>query len=470
MSAMNLSNLSIRTRIQLWHGLLLVGILIALGFAGWRLRWQDELRRIDSGLSQPLAAVHRAIHSAGIGLPGRPPNVLPDVIRPQRFRLTADEEAMFDAGSYYYIVWQADGTLGKASANAPTEITAPKLTTSDPFATRWRTVGVMREAYRFTPPGACMLVGVSAAPSLDAQAQLGWWMLALGLGVLGAALLMDAWILRRAIQPVEEIITAAERISRGNLSARIQSNAAGAELDRLKNVLNSTFSSLDQAFTQQTRFSGDVAHELRTPVSVLIAETQGALERERSAEDYRDTISTCLRSARRMSGLIESLLDLAQIQSTTLLEHETCDLAALAAESVDSMNMMAEAQGIELQPVLEKAPCRGSASQLTQIVANLLSNAIQHNVRGGHVRIETRREEGRAVLRVENTGPGIPSKSLPHVFERFYRTDASRNRKTGGVGLGLAICKAIAEAHGANLKVESTEDKHTVFTLRMPAA
>ena len=467
---MNLSKLSIRTRIQLWHGLLLAGILVALGFAAWRLRWQDELRRIDSGLSQPIAGVHRAMHAAGIGPPGRPPNALPDVIRPQRFRLTEDEEAMFEAGSYYYVVWQVDGTLGKASVNAPQEIAAPKLTTSDPFATRWRTVGVMREAYRFTPPGACMLVGVSAAPSFDVQARLGWWMLALGLGVLGGALLMDAWILRRAIQPVEEIISAAERISRGNLSARIESSAAGAELDRLQNVLNSTFSSLDQAFTQQTRFSGDVAHELRTPVSVLIAETQGALERERPAEDYRETISACLRSARRMSGLIESLLDLAQIQSAAHSERETCDLATLASETVDSLKMMAHAQDIDLQAAFEKAPCKGSASQLTQIVANLLSNAIQHNQRAGRVRIETAQENGRAVLRVENTGAGIPAKDLPHVFDRFYRTDTSRNRKTGGVGLGLAICKAIADAHGAELSVENTEGERTVFTLRMPAA
>lgn len=467
---MKLSKLSIRARIQLWHGLLLAGILVALGFAAWRLRWQDELRRIDSGLSQPIAAVHRAMHAAGIGPPGRPPNALPDVIRPQRFRLTEDEEAIFEAGSYYYVVWQADGTLGKASGNAPQEITAPKLTTSDPFATRWRTVGVMREAYRFTPPGACMLVGVSAAPSFDVQARLGWWMLALGLGVLGGALLTDAWILRRAIQPVEEIISAAERISRGNLSARIESSAAGAELDRLQNVLNSTFSSLDQAFTQQARFSGDVAHELRTPVSVLMAETQSALERERTAEDYRETISACQRSARRMGGLIESLLDLAQIQSSAESGHEMCDLATLASETVDSLKMMAQAQDIDLQAAFEKAPCKGSASQLTQIVANLLSNAIQHNQRAGRVRIDTAQENGRAVLRVENTGAGIPAKDLPHVFDRFYRTDASRNRKTGGVGLGLAICKAIADAHGAELSVESTEGERTVFTLRMPAA
>ncbi len=468
---MNLSKLSIRTRIQLWHGLLLAGILLALGFTGWRLRWQDEMRRIDSELNQPLSAVHRAIHAVvGLGPAPRQPNVFAGGQRPLNFRLTEDEEAMFDAGQFYYAVWQPDGTLQKASANAPKETAIPKLTTPDLFGTRWRTVGALREAYRFTPAGVCMLVGVSTAPSLDAQARLGWWVLALGLAILGAALLMDAWILRRAIQPVEEIISAAERISRGNLSARIESSAAGAELDRLQNVLNSTFSSLDQAFTQQTRFSGDVAHELRTPVSVLIAETQGALERERTAEDYRETISACLRSAHRMSGLIESLLDLAQIQSAAHSERETCDLATLASETVNSLKMMAQAQDIDLQSAFEKAPCKGSASQLTQIVANLLSNAIQHNQRAGRVRIETAQENGRAVLRVENTGAGIPAKDLPHVFDRFYRTDTSRNRKTGGVGLGLAICKAIADAHGAELSVESIVDERTVFTLRMPAA
>lgn len=464
---MNLSRLSLRTRIQLWHGLLLAGILITLGFAGWRLRWIDEVRRIDQELNQPLSAVHRAVHYPSNAPSARPPQGR-DL--PRNISLTAEDEALFADGGFYYAVWHADGTLAQASKDAPAGIEMPVKAGEGLFATQWRSAGQMREAYRFTPPGACLLVGVSTLPGLEARSRVGGWMLVLGLVILGVALLIDAWILRRAIQPVEEIITAAERISRGHLSARIETSAAGAELDRLQNVLNSTFASLDRAFSQQARFSADVAHELRTPVSVLITETQIALERERDGDDYRETIAACLRSARRMAGLIESLLDLAQIQSATSPVRAACDLSVLAAEAVESLGVMAEKQGVDVQQALQPAPCTGNASQLAQVIANLLVNAIQHNQRGGHVRIETKMESGRAVLRVENTGAGIPAKDRPHVFERFYRPDTSRSRKTGGVGLGLAICKAIADAHDAELSVESEPGGITAFTLKIAAA
>lgn len=448
----------IRTRILLWHGLLLACILTALGVAAWRLRWEDELRRIDDRLNEPLSVLHGARHRPGLQRPARlPMRSLPDELA-----------AQITASGCYYTIWQQDSTLLLRSANAPADIEAPENDQAGLFTTRWRSTGRMREAFRFTPPGECLLVGISTAPELAAQSRLGWWLLALGAGVLGIGLLVDACILRHAIRPVEEIISAAERISRGNLGARIEITA-GAELGRLTNVLNSTFASLDHAFTQQARFSADVAHELRTPVSVLIAEAQSALERERSGADYRDTIATTLRSAQRMGGLIESLLDLAQIESGTALQRESCDLAVVTAEVISSHRGMAEVQGIEIRSRLETASCEANVAQITQIAANLLINALQHNQRGGHVLIETALENGHAVLRVANTGPGIPADDLPHVFERFYRADTSRSRKTGGTGLGLAICKAIADAHGARLTVESTPGAMTRFTLSVTA-
>ena len=280
---------------------------------------------------------------------------------------------------------------------------------------------------------------------------------------------MDAWIVRKAIQPAEEIISAAERITQGDLSTRIPSGRASPELDRLTGVLNQTFASLDRAFTQQSRFSADVAHELRTPVTVLIAESQVALERERSAEDYRETISACLRSAHRMGGLIESLLELAQVASADATTRTPCDLAQCVREVIDGLRSTAEAQGVEIRLSLEPALCVASFDQISQVAANLTINAIQHNHPGGHVTIETCVRDDKATLRVANTGPGIPPADLPHVFERFYRVDASRSRKTGGVGLGLAICKAIADSHGAHLTAETTPEGLTVFGLRLPA-
>jgi heavy metal sensor kinase len=415
------------------------------------------MRRVDEKLNEPLSLLHGTLHRPGLQRPARmsmrsvPEDVAEQITRP--------------AGSYY-AVWSGDGTLLTSSALAPQGLRMPEKEQAGLFATRWRSSGLMREAYRFTPPGECLLVGISTAPEIAGQSRLGGWLLALGAGVLSAGLLVDAWILRRAIRPVEEIIGAAERISHGNLSTRIETRANSTELARLTKVLNETFASLDRAFTQQARFSADVAHELRTPVSVLIAEAQGALERERCGEEYRETISTTLRSARRMSGLIESLLDLAQIESGADLSRSACDLAVLSAEVIESLRGMAEAQGVVLHAKLERAVCEANAAQITQIIANLTANAIQHNERGGEVWLETGVEDGNASLSVQNTGPGIPAEDLPQVFERFYRTDSSRSRKTGGVGLGLAICKAIADSHGATLTVESGAGL-TCFRLRM---
>lgn len=456
--------LSIRARIQLWHGLLLACILVALGVAAWRLRWNDELRRVDRELNEVLSQMHRVL---GAGRPAVRRDNATTPSPPEQFTMPADIATQIASRGCYYALWTRSGKLVAHSENAPASLVMPKLEAGGTIVTHWRNNGDAREGYVFTPPGECIFAGVSVAQEHASMARFGWWLVALGASVLGVGLLVDAWIVRRAIQPVEDIIGAAERMSCGHLSARIESDGASSELQRLTNVLNNTFASLDTAFAQQARFSADVAHELRTPVTVLITESQTALERERSGDDYRETIATHLRSARRMGALIESLLDLAQIASRAETPHEKCDLATLAGEVSDSLRTMAEQAGIKIETSLSPAPCMGNAIHLVQIITNLLSNAIQHNQTGGLIHIITTTEDGRAVLRVSNSGPGIAPAHLPHVFERFYRTDDSRSRKTGGVGLGLAICKAIADAHGAELSVESEPGVTTTFSLRM---
>ena len=461
---MKLPTLSIRSRILLWHGLLLASILMAFGVTAHRLQWESELARIDRTLDEPLSLLHRALQMQNKRAGERQGFAAPP---PQTYVLPADTVALFATHGLEYLGWGRSGEPLVRSGGMPKALARPSVAGLVPFVIQRRSREQMREAYLTLPPGECFLAAVSMRDELNASARLGWGLFAMGAGVLGIGLLVDAWILRRAIRPVEEIINAAERISLGNLGARIESHADGTELGRLTSVLNRTFASLDRAFAQEARFSADVAHELRTPVSVLITEAQTALERERTSDDYRETISTTLRSAQRMSGLIESLLELAQIQSAADASRVACDLAALTAEIIESHRSLADAHGIEIRRQLARAPCMADVGQLVQIAANLLINAIRHNQRGGHVLIETRIENSRAILRVQNTGPSIPAADLPHVFERFYRADASRNRKTGGVGLGLAICKAIADAHGAELTVSSDAVSGTMFTLTM---
>ena len=460
-------SLSLRTRILLWHGALLACVLAAFGFTAHRLHWTGELERLDAELDEPLSRLHRGMHARNRR--GGPPDK--GIPPPAGYEMTTENAAQFADRGWEYLVWSRSGELLAHSQRMSDTMKMPSASGVEPFVIQRRTLGSWREAWLFTPPGECFLVAVSLENDLLIARRLAWWLAALGSGVLAAGLLMDAWILRRAIRPVEDIIGAAERISRGSLSTRVESDAAeSTELGRLTAVLNRTFASLENAFAQQARFSGDVAHELRTPVSVLISEAQSILERDRSVEEYREAVSTSLRSARRMSGLIESLLELARIESGAAPIRGPCDLAALCAQAAEELSAIAQSHGIALRLRLEPASCVANPAQLDQIVRNLLLNAIQHNVRGGHACLTTRTDDERAVLIVENTGPGIPASDLPHVFERFYRADASRSRISGGAGLGLAICKAIADAHQGSLTVISEANGITRFTLRLPRA
>ncbi len=456
----------LRSRILLWHGLLLTAVLAAFGFTAWRLHWAGELTRIDRGLDEPLSRLHRGLHSRSPrsrDAPGR------STTAPETYDLSEENSARFEEQAWEYLVWNREGRLLARSSPMPATFAMPAAGRVEPFVIQHRTRGIWREAYLFTPPGECFLAAVSLETDREDARELALWLGVLGIGVLGAGLLIDASILRRAIRPIEDIIEVSERISEGRLDMRIPSVAPDdTELGLLVSVLNNTFARLDAAFAQQSRFSADVAHELRTPVSVMIAEAQGILERERDPDDYRESISTTLRSARRMSGLIESLLELARIESGTVGSPEPCDLATLAEESLATLRILAEQQGIRLRHDLRPAPCVADPSQMLQVASNLLANAIQHNVRGGDAHITTGAEEGYSFLRVSNSGPGLGEEDLSRVFERFHRADRSRNRKTGGAGLGLAIVKAIVDAHGGGITITSDPGVETVATVRLP--
>ncbi|MGC3988271.1 MAG: ATP-binding protein [Chthoniobacteraceae bacterium] len=266
-----------------------------------------------------------------------------------------------------------------------------------------------------------------------------------------------------------DISRAATRIAAGNLSERIHTDESAGELSELARVLNDTFARLEAVFAEQARFTSDAAHELRTPVSVILAQTQLALSRPRSATDYVETIETVQRSAQRMQGLMESLLTLACLDAhSEPLQRQPCDLAVLAAEHLDAIRPLALERGIPLHSELASTVCAVDLDRIGQILDNLLTNAVKYSRPGDEVRLATRLENGSAIVRVSDSGPGIATEHLPHLFERFYRADRSRNRSTGGAGLGLAICKSLAEAHGGSIQVESERGKGTAFTLRIP--
>jgi heavy metal sensor kinase len=329
----------------------------------------------------------------------------------------------------------------------------------------------LREFVQPTSRGIVILVGRDIAADWAETQRLAGWLAGAGAGVLLLGLAGGWWLTTRALRPITDISATAVKIAAGDLSQRISVDSTETELGELAGVLNSTFSRLEAAFAQQVRFTSDAAHELRTPITVMLTQTQTALARERNAAEYRETLEACRRASVRMRKLIESLLELARLDSgQEPIGRATFDLAQIVAEAVENIRPIASERPVAITTQLTPAMCQGSPERIAQVVTNLLANAIHYNQENGKIQVIVEVQIGFASLTVTDTGLGIAPEDLPHIFERFYRADKARTRARGHAGLGLSISKAIAETHGGTLAAASELGKGSVFTLRLPLA
>lgn len=468
---------SIKWSLQLWHGVILLLVLAGFGYTAFELQRTREFRRVDEELQERMSRLFGPMRGPGPGPGGRPPrgaafegprrktmdmrHDLPSELPPNPDRSFLNS---YD-GPVYHVIWRRERQIER-SENTPEDLIRPQ--SSEPLGVRTRD-GV-REVVRVTPRGDTIVVGRSIEPELTELRRLALILIGSGTGILALGL-AGGWIVaNRAMRPIENISSTALKISSGDLTQRIQQEEAESELGRLVAVLNSTFTRLESAFSEQARFTTDVSHELRTPVSVIVSQTQTALARERPAAEYRQTLEACQRAAQRMRGLIESLLQLARLDAgQEQLRRDPFDLAQVARESVELLAPLAQQHEVKLITELSEALCRGDADRIGQVIVNLLTNAIHYTPKGGSVTVSTRRDHDLALLTVMDTGTGIPPEDLPHIFDRFYRVDPSRSRQKGGSGLGLAISKAIISAHSGTIEATSEPAKGTTFTARLPA-
>ena len=241
------------------------------------------------------------------------------------------------------------------------------------------------------PSGEMIWVGCSVAPELKELHRTALKLASIGGIILFFGLAGGWWIVSRSLRPVAEISSAAVKISAGDLSRRISIAETESELGQLAAVLNSTFARLDAAFAQQKQFASDAAHELRTPVAVILTQTQTALNREREAADYRQTIEACQRAAQRMRKLIGALLELARLDAgQEQMKRMNFDLSETARDCVELIRPLADERGVKIISELAPLEIPGDSERLAQVVTNLLTNAIQYNVPDGEVRIEPR--------------------------------------------------------------------------------
>jgi heavy metal sensor kinase len=274
----------------------------------------------------------------------------------------------------------------------------------------------------------------------------------------------------RSLRPLGWMAEQARRITGSNLETRIQIDHAAEELAVLVTSFNELLSRLDQSFDTMRRFVADASHELRTPISVIRGEADVALSQERSPAEYRESLSIVLDEARRLSRLVDDLLNLARADAghVTLQTHDFY-LNELLAECCRSVQGLAHTRGLQLE-------CRagndlqftGDEQLLRRLLINLLDNAIRYTPSGGTVTAALETGATSVQLRVSDTGIGIAPADAARVFERFYRAGEARSRQDGGFGLGLAIVRWIAESHRGTVECSSELGRGSTFTVTLP--
>ncbi len=300
------------------------------------------------------------------------------------------------------------------------------------------------------------------------------WILILALPVtLALASVGGLFLASRALRPVDHITRTAQSISARGLSQRLNLNLPDDELGRLACTFDAMIARLDGAFRRQRRFTADASHELRTPLTIIKGDLSLALARPRDAAYYHRVLTEIDEEVDQMSRLVERLLTLARADAEGVsLHRQTVDLSVLLADLTEQTRPLAEAKGLALTAQIAPGLTASvDPDAVTQIVLNLLDNAIKYTA-SGRVRLSARRTgPGNDEIRIaiSDSGPGIPAEHLPHVFDRFYRVDRARSRELGGAGLGLAIARELAHAHGGDVTVHSVAGEGSTFTARLPS-
>jgi two-component system heavy metal sensor histidine kinase CusS len=293
-----------------------------------------------------------------------------------------------------------------------------------------------------------------------------WLMVASGIVLVSVM----GWIaVRQGHAPLREIVNRMRHVTASERAHAIPPETVPRELGDLARSFNEMLRRVDESFERLTNFNADIAHELRTPITNLMTQTQVALSRARTVEEYREILYSNMEEYERMAQMVGDMLFLAQQDNGEgKRESAKIDLAAEVRGLFDYYDGWAEERGVSL--ALEGgAQVTGDRLLLQRALGNLLSNAIRHTSAGGTVRVTLGSADAVVTIGVENPGTPIPSEDLPKIFDRFFRVDPSRQRRGEGAGLGLAIVKSIVDVHGGAIEAAS-DDKGTRFRITLPAA
>lgn len=288
--------------------------------------------------------------------------------------------------------------------------------------------------------------------------------------VLFAVFASGYYLARRLLHPIDRIIDKARKLSSTSLQERIPLTGTNDEIERLVIALNEMLERLQDSFTRMEHFAANASHELRTPITVLKGELEVALQRPRAASEYQTLLQSNLEEVHRLSRTVDNLLMLAKMDSGSIpFEREQIALQTLIELTVAQVKPVADAHGVRIISTdVDDLSVAGDVVLLTQLLLNLVENAIKYNTRNGQVEISAQIEGDTVCITIADTGIGIASDLLPHVFTRFFRVHGERSLRRGS-GLGLSIAQWIAQLHAGSLTVESTLGVGSRFVLRLPA-
>jgi len=397
---------SLRLRLLAWYSLILTIVIGTFAVTVGYLLWRSMVADVDARLQASAASLVQGLRPA--------PDGGFDLDLPLEYQ---PGDAAGPAASTYYAIWNASADLidGSAVAFDVPAPSGPGLTTRDG----------RRELTVTGAGGALVLVGRDLAEA------------------------------RAAVRAFAGIAAIA------GLAALLIAGAGGWFLG--------AFHRLQRALDTQRRFTTDASHELRTPLATMAAETEWALDRPRSEDEYRESLATCRRAMDRMNRVVDRLLTLARADHHAIrLDRQPVPLEPVVQEAVTLLHPLALRRGITIETKIGTATVEGDRERLTELVTNLCSNAVEYNRDGGRVTIEVWPDGADACMRVSDSGLGITAEDLPRIFERFYRPDKARDRRTGGAGLGLAIAKWIVDAHGGRITCSSTPGEGTAMLVRLP--
>jgi heavy metal sensor kinase len=453
--------------LTLWYLAFFSVLMVLFSMFLYSLLSQSVVSRLDERLSSEVNTAASLFEAELEELNGDVPKAAAETMeemRPRGILLAVFGDRRLLAASAPAQVDALDDAIAQALSGAATELVAdiPRLGKNGSRAAtnRFRTGG-----RTFVTLAVASLDSVAAdLRRLRRTLYLSLGLLLLIAGAGGFALAT------RSMAPLGWMAGQAREITGSSLHRRLEIGSAAEELTLLAASFNDLLARLDQSFETMRRFVADASHELRTPLSVIHGEADVALAKDRTASEYRDSLAIILDESRRLSRLVDDLLNLAQADAGHVkLRTAELYLDDLVAECCRSIEPVAAARGLVLDcRCSEDVSFQGDEELLRRMILNLLDNAVRYTPSGGRISVVLETGDSGLRLSVSDTGAGIPPEATPHVFERFYRADKARSRHEGGFGLGLSIVKWIAEAHNGSVEVTTHPGAGSTFFIRLP--